>query len=206
MHGSLVAVGANDGAGERSVFWTRILSISDWSPGSGAGRTRAVPAAAAAQRVATARRERPRLGIRSAVHLCRNGLPEAAVPSHRRRVERVIAVRAHDRIGARRHIAIGLMIACTEPVMRGGPRVKRNSQAWSFVISSVLNVLENVDAVERQQDLVHFEGPRLFLRGTRFDGPRIGADHRHVEAGKILGAFDPEARLTGIETFVVLAD
>ena len=34
-------------------------------------------------------------------------------------------------------IAIGLMIACTAPVMRDGPRVKRNSQAWSLTISAV---------------------------------------------------------------------
>jgi hypothetical protein len=34
-------------------------------------------------------------------------------------------------------IAIGLMIACTAPVIREGPSVNRNSQAWSFTISSV---------------------------------------------------------------------
>ena len=34
-------------------------------------------------------------------------------------------------------IAIGLMIACTVPVMRAGPSVKRNSHAWSFTSSSV---------------------------------------------------------------------
>lgn len=33
--------------------------------------------------------------------------------------------------------AIGLMMACTAPVMRAGPSVNRNSQALSFTISSV---------------------------------------------------------------------
>ena len=45
---------------------------------------------------------------------------------------------APESLVRRRYLmAIGLMIACTAPVMREGPSVNRNSQAWSFAISSV---------------------------------------------------------------------
>ena len=54
-----------------------------------------------------------------------HGAAEIRLAPERQRVER-----AHL-------IATGLMIACTAPVMREGPSVNRNSQAWSFTISSV---------------------------------------------------------------------
>jgi len=51
---------------------------------------------------------------------------------------RIMGAAAREALERKRYLmAIGLMIACTAPVMREGPSVNKNSQAWSFTISSV---------------------------------------------------------------------
>ncbi len=51
----------------------------------------------------------------------------------------LVTIQLEPVVSRQRHylIAIGFMIACTPPVIRAGPSVNRNSQAWSFTISSV---------------------------------------------------------------------
>jgi hypothetical protein len=67
----------------------------------------------------------------------RESLHPGAAPLDDGRGARSGAAAPEGLLRGRYLMAIGLMIACTAPVMREGPSVNRNSQAWSFTISSV---------------------------------------------------------------------
>ena len=72
-----------------------------------------------------------------------------------------------------------------------------------MVLGGRVHVFENVRAVHRQQDLVHFEDVLRFER-KHFENPGIGSDGNHALAGEILRAFDTESGFIGRVALVIL--
>jgi hypothetical protein len=69
-----------------------------------------------------------------------------------------------------------------------------------------VDVLEDVYAVHREQDLMHVERIVRALRRQHLDGPAVSAYRNHAERSEILRAFDAETRLDRAIAFVVFAD
>src|SRR5262245_40055154 len=69
-----------------------------------------------------------------------------------------------------------------------------------------VDVFKDIDAVLRQQDLVDVKDLLRILERQDLEAPGIGADHRHVERGKVVRPVDSEARLHRAIALVVLAD
>src|SRR5262245_1934464 len=91
---------------------------------------------------------------------------------------------------------------------RNARRAEREQELPGLVLHHLggLHVLEDVDAVHRQQDLVHLEHAGVLLERQHLQAPGIGADHRHLALGEVARAADAEAGLDRAVALVVLAD
>src|SRR5262249_60290188 len=65
-----------------------------------------------------------------------------------------------------------------------------------------VHVLEDVDAIDGQQDLMHLEHARVLLERDDLETPRVGADRHHPEGGEILRALHTQAWPTAVVSLV----
>src|ERR1700682_876266 len=91
---------------------------------------------------------------------------------------------------------------------RDAPRAEREQELPRLVLHHFLgvHVLEDVDAVHRQQDLVHLEHALVLLERHHLEPPGVGADRHHAESGEVSRALHAEPGLTVVVALVVLAD